>query len=138
MLIMTEDVLQVLPKMPLESEQIVKPTLKLTHFWLYVRDTQRSIQFYRDILGFDVLQTFPDGALLKAGSIQLGIHREEDDRKSQPGGISIILYTSDIKRDYQTLLKSGVKFLTEVQKQPYGQIASFKDPDGYLFELWQP
>ena len=138
MLIMTEDVLQVLAKMPAETEPIVKPSLKLTHFWLYVRDTQRSIQFYRDILGFDVLQTFPDGALLKAGSIQLGIHREEDDRKSQPGGISIILYTSDIKRDYETLLRNGVRFLTQIQKQPYGQIASFNDPDGYLLELWQP
>lgn len=138
MLIMTEDVLQVLSKMPAETEPIVKPSLKLTHFWLYVRDTQRSIQFYRDILGFDVLQTFPDGALLKAGSIQLGIHREEDDRKSQPGGISIILYTSDIKRDYETLLRNGVRFLTQIQKQQYGQIASFNDPDGYLLELWQP
>jgi len=135
---MTEDVLQVLSKMPAETEPIVKPSLKLTHFWLYVRDTQRSIQFYRDILGFDVLQTFPDGALLKAGSIQLGIHREEDDRKSQPGGISIILYTSDIKRDYETLLRNGVRFLTQIQKQQYGQIASFNDPDGYLLELWQP
>ncbi len=136
--IRTGDALQALAKMPAETEPIVKPSLKLTHFWLYVRDTQRSIQFYRDILGFDVLQAFPDGALLKVGSIQLGIHREESDRKSQPGGMSIILNSSDIKRDYATLLKSGVKFLTEIQKQPYGQIASFNDPDGYLLELWQP
>jgi len=124
--------------MQAETEPIVKPSLKLTHFWLYVRDTQRSIQFYRDTLGFDVLQTFPDGALFKAGNIQLGVHREEGDRKSQPGGMSIIFYTSDIKRDYETLLGSGVKFLREVQKEPYGQIASFNDPDGYLLELWQP
>ncbi len=136
--IRTRDVLQHLGKMPAETEPVVKPSLRLTHFWLYVRDTQRSIEFYRDILGFDVLQTFPDGALLKAGSIQLGIHREEGDRKSQPGGMSIILNSSDIKRDYEILLRSGVKFLTEVQKRPYGHIAGFNDPDGYLLELWQP
>src|SRR5437016_2433864 len=130
--IRTKDVLQALVKMTAETEPIVKPSLKLTHFSLYVKDTQRSIQFYRDILGFDVLQTFPDGALLKAGSIQLGIHREEGDRKSQPGGMSIILYTSDIERDYETLLRSGVGFLTQVQKRPYGHIAGFNDPDGYL------
>ncbi len=130
--------MQHLGKMPAETEPIVKPSLRLTHFWLYVRDTQRSIEFYRDILGFDVLQTFPDGALLKAGSIQLGIHREEGDRKSQPGGMSIILNSSDIKRDYEILLRSGVTFLTEVQKRPYGHIAGFNDPDGYLLELWQP
>ncbi len=93
--------MQALAKMPAETEPIVKPSLKLTHFWLYVKDTHRSIQFYRDILGFDTVQTFPDGA-------------------------------------FATLLRSGVKFLTEVQKQTYGQIASFNDPDGYLLELWQP
>ena len=125
-------------KMPAETQPIVKPSLRLTHFWLYVRDTQRSIQFYRDILGFDVLQTFPDGALLEAGSIQLGIHREEGDRKSHPGGMSIIFNSTDIKRDYETLQRNGVEFLTPIQKQSYGQIASFNDPDGYLLELWQP
>src|SRR5260370_33544767 len=107
--IRTDGILQTLAKMPAETEPIVKPSLKLTHFWLYVRNTQRSIHFYRDILGFDVLQTFPDGALLKAGSIQLGIHREERDRKSRPGGMSIILNSSDIKKDCAILLRSGVK-----------------------------
>ncbi len=68
----------------------------------------------------------------------MGIHREEGDRKSQPGGMSIILNSSDIKRDYEILLRSGVTFLTEVQKRPYGHIAGFNDPDGYLLELWQP
>src|SRR2546425_6916962 len=70
--LLAEDVLQALAKMPAETEPIVKPSLKLTHFWLYVKDTQRSIQFYRDILGFDVLQTFPDGALFKAGQYTIG------------------------------------------------------------------
>ena len=113
-------------------------SLKLTHFWLYVKDTQRAIQFYRDTLGFEVLETFPDGALFKPGSVQLGIHREEGDRKSQPGGMSIILHTPDIEKDYETLQRKGVEFMTQVQKKPYGQIASFTDPDGYLLELWQP
>ncbi len=120
------------------TEAVEKPSLKITHFWLYAKDTRRTIQFYGDTLGLEILETFPDGALFKAGGIQLGIHREEGDRKSQPGGTSIILHTPDIKRAYEMLQRKGVRFLTQIQQEPYGQIVSFRDPDGYLLELWQP
>ena len=121
---------------PLEA--VEKPTLRLTHFWLYVKDTENAIRFYRDTLGFEIFETFPDGALFKAGGIQLGIHREEADRKSHPGGTSIIFHTADIKKAYETLQRKGVRFLTQIEREPFGQIASFRDPDGYLLELWQP
>lgn len=124
--------------MVVATEAVGKPSLRLTHFWLYVKDTDRAIQFYRDTLGFEILETFPDGALFKAGGIQLGIHREEGDRKSHPGGTSIIFHTTDIKKVYETLQSRGVRFLTQIEQEPYGQIASFRDPDGYLLEVWQP
>lgn len=89
-------------------------------------------------MGLKVVGTFPDGALLKAGEILIGVHREEPDRKSLPGGTSIILSTKNIQRDHDVLRKRGIAFLTEVEKKPYGLLASFKDPDGYLLELWQP
>ena len=89
-------------------------------------------------MGFKVVETFPDGALLKAGEILIGVHREEGDRKSLPGGTSIIIYTKNIQKGYDILRQRGVTFLARIEKEPYGLIASFKDPDGYLLELWQP
>ncbi len=115
-----------------------KSSLKVSHIWLYVKDTQTSIQFYRDSLGFRVVETFPDGALLNAGEILIGIHREEADRKSQPGGTSIILQTHYIEKSFDMLRQRGVEFPREIESEPYGRIATFKDPDGYLLELWQP
>ncbi len=114
------------------------PALKVSHIWLYVKDTQESIQFYRDTLGLKVVETFPDGALLNAGGTLIGIHREEEDRKSQPGGTSIILHTNYIEKSFDMLRQRGVQFLGMIENEPYGRIASFKDPDGYLLELWQP
>lgn len=111
---------------------------KVSHIWLYVKNTQRSIQFYRDVLNFKIVETFPDGALLDAGETLIGIHREEPDRKSLPGGTSIILKTENIQKDYDTLRGRGVTFLTRIEKKPYGLIVSLKDPDGYILELWQP
>jgi catechol-2,3-dioxygenase len=46
-----------------------KTSLRVSHIWLYVKDIQTSIKFYRDTLGFKVVETFPDGALLNAGGI---------------------------------------------------------------------
>jgi metallothiol transferase len=115
-----------------------KPGLKVSHIWLYVKDTQASIKFYRDILGLKMVETFPDGALLNAGEILIGIHREDRDRKSQPGGTSIILHTKYIEKSFDMLRQGGVEFIGKIESEPYGRIATFKDPDGYLLELWQP
>jgi predicted enzyme related to lactoylglutathione lyase len=112
--------------------------LKVSHIWLYVKDTQASIKFYRDALGFKVVEMFPDGALLNAGGMLIGIHREEGERKSRPGGTSIILHTKHIERSFEMLRQRGVEFLRNIESEPYGRIATFKDPDGYLLELWQP
>jgi catechol 2,3-dioxygenase-like lactoylglutathione lyase family enzyme len=113
--------------------------LRISHLWLYSKDTSKSIQFYRDVLGFQVVETFPDGALLQGGGILLGIHREEGDNKSHPGGTLLVLHTNNIKGSFEELDRKGVRFLKpEILKAPYGQVADFRDPDGYLLEIWQP
>lgn len=112
--------------------------LKISHIWLFVKDVQKSIQFYKNAVGLEMVETFPHGALLKAGEVLIGIHLEERELKSQPGGTSITLYTNNIQKDYELLRQRGVPFQTHVVKQPYGLSATFKDPDGYLLELWQP
>ncbi|HVH15229.1 MAG TPA: VOC family protein [Candidatus Angelobacter sp.] len=120
------------------TKETRKPALRVSHIWLYVKNIQRSIQFYRDTLDLKVVEAFPDGALLNAGGILIGIHREEADRKSQPGGTSIILHTQSIEKSFKMLRKRGIGSLKKIESEPYGRIATFKDPDGYLLELWQP
>ena len=116
-----------------------KKPLRISHVWLYSKDTARSIAFYRDTLDFRVVQTFPDGALLHGGGILLGIHREEGDRKSKAGGTLIVLQTNDIQQSFEELKRKGVRFLKpEIENADFGAVADFKDPDGYLLEIWQP
>lgn len=112
-------------------------SLRLSHIWLYVKETKRSIKFYQDVVGLRSTETFPDGALFSGGGVLLGIHREEGDRKSNPGSTVFIFKTDNIEKDYKKLLKRGVIFKTPIRKEPYGRIASFKDPDGYLLEIVQ-
>jgi catechol-2,3-dioxygenase len=42
------------------------PVQRLNHAVLYVRDVERSVQFYRDALGFEVVMGFPGAAFLQA------------------------------------------------------------------------
>ena len=122
-----------------KSESAQKKGLRISHIWLYSKNTDKSIRFYKDVLGFQVVETFPDGALLQGGRILLGIHREEGDRKSHPGGTLLVLHTTDIKGSFEELERRGVRFLKpEILKAPFGQVADFSDPDGYLLEIWQP
>ena len=42
------------------------PVTRLNHAVLYVRDVERSVAFYRDILGFSQVMGFPGAAFLQA------------------------------------------------------------------------
>lgn len=109
--------------------------IKLSHIWIYVKDTSRSITFYRDLIGFRVAEIFPDGALFYTGSILLGIHQEKGDRISQPGSTVMILKTNNVEETHKELIVRGVVFEDKIRQEPYGKIVSFKDPDGYSWEL---
>jgi catechol-2,3-dioxygenase len=43
------------------------PVTRLNHAVLYVRDLERSVGFYRDLLGFEQVMGFPGAAFLRAG-----------------------------------------------------------------------
>ncbi len=108
---------------------------KLSHIWLYVKDTKTSIRFYRDVLGFKIAESFPDGALFYVGSILLGVHREEGIRRSQPGSTVLILRSNNIDKTYKDLQTKGLLFDRQIKQEPYGKIVPFKDPDGYIWEI---
>jgi catechol 2,3-dioxygenase-like lactoylglutathione lyase family enzyme len=121
------------------AESTDKKSFRISHVWLYSKDTRKSIRFYRDVLDFRVVESFPDGALLHGGGILLGIHREEGDRKSKAGGTLLVLQTNNIERSFEELKQKGVKFLKpQIARAVFGAVADFKDPDDYLLEIWQP
>src|SRR3989338_6601450 len=113
--------------------------LRLSYVWLFVKDRSRSFVFYRDLLGFQVLQEFPDGALFDVNGIRLGIHQEEADGfyQAKPGGIVLTLQTERLHETFQELEKRGVVFSRGIVQEPYGKIARLQDPDGYPIELFE-
>lgn len=58
---------------------------------------------------------------------------------NQTGGrVFLFLYTDDLSRDYNLLLKNGVKIVRPPSDESYGRVLVFSDLYGNLWDLIQP
>ena len=114
---------------------------------LQVFDMPTSVRFYRDVLGFEVVQTSPregdqfDWGLLRLGDthVMLNTAYEQEYRPAQPdaslvaGHHDTCLYFScpDVDAAYHHLLAHGID-VKEPKVAPYGMKQLYlRDPDGY-------
>lgn len=119
---------------------------------LAVSDLARSLDFYRDRLGFDVEALYEDppyGTLSRAGT-RLSLAEQGHPAEDRPGvnmlapadpsrlAAILVLEVEDCFRAYNELSDSGVPFLAEPYSPPWGGRRCFAiDPDGNLIELEQ-
>ena len=115
---------------------------------LIVRDIQRSIAFYRDVLGATVLRE-GEPTFLRLGNIWLIINvggGPTDDKPevlaSPPRDQTILsiflnLRVTNIRRYYDLWSSRGAKFITEPKVHATGLRCYMRDPDGYLIEVGQ-
>jgi len=114
---------------------------------LQVFDMPTSVRFYRDVLGFEIVQTTPregdqfDWGLLRLGDteVMLNTAYEQDERPAQPDPARIeahkdvCLYFGcpDVDGAYQHLLANGVE-VEPPNIAPWGSKQLYlRDPDGY-------
>jgi lactoylglutathione lyase len=115
---------------------------------LIVRDVQRSVAFYRDVLGATVLRE-GEPTFLRLGNIWLIINvggGPTDDKPevvaSPPQdhnvlSIFINLRVTDIRRCYDLWSSRGAKFITEPKIHATELRCYMRDPDGYVIEVGQ-
>jgi lactoylglutathione lyase len=115
---------------------------------LIVADIQRSVAFYRDVLGAKVLRE-GEPTFLQLGNIGLTINRgggPTDDKPevfaSPPRDQNVLsiflnLRVTDIKRYYDLWSSRGAKFITEPKIHATELRCYMRDPDGYLIEVGQ-
>lgn len=104
-----------------------------------VTDIERSIRFYRDVLGMRFLFQAPPGlAFFDLNGIRLML---DGPAKAQAGNSSVIYYkVDDLQSAFETLSKRGVEFETEphlIAKMPDHDLwmAFLRDPDENLIAL---
>jgi lactoylglutathione lyase len=115
---------------------------------LIVGDIQRSVAFYRDVLGATVLRE-GEPTLLRLGNIWLIINGGGEGTDDKPDvvaapprdpnilSIFINLRVSDIQRCYELWSARGAKFITEPKVHATELRCYMRDPDGYLIEVGQ-
>jgi len=129
------------PNPPAEPRFLVTNTL-------IVGNIQRSVAFYRDVLGATVLRE-GEPTFLRLGNIWLIINSgggPTDDKPEviaspprDPNVLSIFmnLRVTDIRRYYDLWSSRGAKFITEPKVHATELRCYMRDPDGYLIEVGQ-
>lgn len=122
----------------------------LAHIALVVRDYDEAIDFYVNVLGFELLEdTYqseqdkrwvlvrPRGygntsiLLAKASSE----HQETFIGNQSGGRVFLFLQTDDFSRDYEDYKSKGITFVRPPKEAEYGTVAVFKDLYGNLWDL---
>lgn len=103
-----------------------------------VADIERSLAFYRDLLGFEVEYSFPEDTPeyvslnVEGGSI--GISTANRPVESPTAGLWV--YCDDVDKALEPLRAAGVPIVAEPADQPWGErVASVSDPDGYTVHI---
>lgn len=119
---------------------------------IVVRDYDEALSFYRDTLGFKLIEDTPVPAQNKrwvvvappgSSSARLLLARAVGNEQSsrignQTGGrVFLFLYTDDFWRDFRTYQAKGVVFVRGPSEESYGTVAVFKDLYGNLWDLVQ-
>jgi catechol 2,3-dioxygenase-like lactoylglutathione lyase family enzyme len=112
------------------------------HILLTVTDLDRSIHFYRDILGMQVESRMIHFVMLRAVSfgVALSTRPWEFEKKGEPKGIGIIPHftTPDMDKFAERLKAFGVPWLREPVRESFGIEAFITDPDGYQWAIVAP
>jgi catechol 2,3-dioxygenase len=124
----------------------LSPQVRIGHVHLKVADLDRALGFYRDVLGFEVTQTFGrNAAFLSAGGYHhhLGLNTWEsaNGKPPAPGTTGLyhvaILYPTrgDLADALRRLIRAGIS-LEGAADHGVSQALYLRDPDGNGVELY--
>jgi glyoxylase I family protein len=116
----------------------------------FVDDVEKSIAFYRDVLGFElVVQWGPAFAIvsldktnqlwLSGPGTSAATAVAVDGSQATPGGWNrIVVPLHELEDNLPMLVKQGVKVRVELVSGPGGKQVLIEDPDGNPIELFDP
>jgi lactoylglutathione lyase len=118
---------------------------------LCVRDIDRSIAFYRDVLDFEVTQEWSWIAAVEGAGHRVYLLSEGTPTEDEPdawlvpraergrGSVTLVLRVDDCDAAYEAVRARGGAFVTRPETPRWGGRRCFlNDPDGYLVEIEQP
>ena len=103
---------------------------------LIVSEMEKSLVFYKDILGLPIKSQSEAWTEFFVNGTVLALHPAENKTKLKTG-ISILIgfMVSDFETNVKKLKENKVKFFKEAKEEPFGKHAIIEDPDGHLISI---
>lgn len=124
--------------------------MRLDGFGLFVNDMAKMIQFYRDVLGFEIKESddTTNVYLIKDGTLFLLYGRDNFEKmtnrkyeyvKGMNGHFEIALYVDtfeEVDEKYKEVIEKGAVSVLEPTTESWGQRTCYiSDPEGNLIEI---
>ena len=113
----------------------------LDYVILYVDDLERSLSFYRLLLGVVGARRSETYAELVLENCRLGFYLREAapdllGRSSEGSGAELLFLVEDVDAEADRLRSAGVRILSGPLDRPWGhRTVHLEDPDGHVVEL---
>jgi glyoxylase I family protein len=108
---------------------------------IWSEDLNNLLPFYRDKLGLKVTMESPRFVVVGqqgAAMLGLGSHSEVKGKASDPYRHMVGFDTDDLDKEYARLESAGVEFIERPTDYDGVRIATLKDPEGNIVQLFQP
>ena len=124
--------------------------MRLDGFGLLVKDMGTMIRFYRDVLGFEIVENedAQNVYLIKDGTLFMLYGRQDFEKmtnrkyeylKGLNGHFEIALYVDafeEVDKEYERIIAQGGRSVMEPATEPWGQRTCYiADPEGNLIEI---
>lgn len=117
---------------------------------LMVNDVGKTIDFYKNVLGFNVLQTVPENdnyvfAIVNANNVLISFQEEKSIKGEYPqlnsfsrgGGLTLYIHVSDVNGLFEKI-KDRATIAKKLHKTFYGSIDfAIEDCNGYILTFSQ-
>ena len=115
----------------------MKYSLKLST--IIAKDIEESVAFYRDVLGFEMIEKFyqDEGGLVLMQSPDGAAVELIDSKAFETGFWSIGVEVDDFESAIEELRAKGCKFVYEPATLPLGKLAMIEDPNGVKVAILQ-
>jgi len=129
------------------SEEVAIPPspLAIAAVLLFSEDAKTLAEFYRERLGVPLRRIAVAGVephwACDIRQVYFSIWPSKDkESKEIPGGRrgGVAFYVADVQQQFERLVAQGVRVEVPPNETSLGKIARLRDPDGNLFELYQP
>ncbi len=115
---------------------------KIAFIHYCTQNLERSLEFYRDVLGLKLLVQNEEWVEFEVGGQRLALRLVDSmpakPEGAHPNGAMIWLEARPIEKSIAFLKENNINTIKELECYSYGKTVTFEDPDGNLIGLYEP